>query len=60
MAAHREQRPKPRQDLIDRVRREIAQGVYETPEKLEIAVRRMVTEAATRARIRGPRPRRQP
>jgi len=30
-----------RQDLVDRVRREIAAGTYETEDKLEIALARM-------------------
>jgi hypothetical protein len=30
-----------RRDLVARVRREIAEGVYETPEKWEIALDRM-------------------
>jgi anti-sigma28 factor (negative regulator of flagellin synthesis) len=33
-----------RSDLVTRVRQELAAGTYETPEKLEIAVRRAVRE----------------
>jgi hypothetical protein len=31
-----------RTDLIERVRREIAEGTYDTPEKLEIALERLL------------------
>ena len=31
-----------RQELVERVRREIAEGTYETPEKLEIALERLL------------------
>lgn len=41
-----EQKPAPersiRTDLVDRVRREIAAGVYETPEKWDIALDRLL------------------
>jgi hypothetical protein len=30
-----------RWDLVERIRREIAAGVYETPEKMEIALKRL-------------------
>jgi hypothetical protein len=35
-----------RADLVARVRREIARGIYETPEKLEIAIERMLARMA--------------
>jgi hypothetical protein len=35
-----------RADLVARVRREIQQGSYETPEKLEIAFRRLLEDMA--------------
>ena len=38
--------PDVRQDLIDRVRAEIAAGTYETPEKLEIAIDKLIEEWA--------------
>ena len=31
-----------RQDLVDRIRREIAAGTYETPEKLQAALERLL------------------
>jgi hypothetical protein len=31
-----------RADLVARIRREIAEGIYETPEKLEIALERLL------------------
>lgn len=31
-----------RRDLVDRVRREIADGTYETPDKLELATDKMI------------------
>lgn len=34
--------PSPRQDLIARVRREIELGIYDTPEKFEIALNRLL------------------
>ncbi len=34
--------PSVRYDLVARVRREIAAGTYDTPEKLEIALSRMI------------------
>ncbi len=34
--------PPPRLDLIERVRREIAEGVYDTPEKWEKALDRLL------------------
>jgi len=33
-----------RRDLVARVRREIQQGAYDTPEKLEVALRRLFQE----------------
>jgi hypothetical protein len=33
-----------RQELVDRVRREIAAGTYDTPEKLEVALERMLDQ----------------
>jgi negative regulator of flagellin synthesis FlgM len=33
-----------RSELVDRVRNEIAQGAYETPEKLDIALDRLLDE----------------
>lgn len=42
LAARRRQEAAPiRWDLVERVRAEIAAGVYETEEKLEIAIERM-------------------
>lgn len=38
-----------RADLVTRVRSEIASGTYETPEKIDLAVRRVVREIDTRA-----------
>lgn len=35
----------PRYDLIDSIRRQIANGTYETDKKLEVAVRRMFQES---------------
>ena len=34
--------PEIRQELVDRVRREIAEGTYETPEKWDEALRRLL------------------
>lgn len=36
--------PEMRQDLIDRVREQINNGTYETPEKLEAAIQKLVEE----------------
>ena len=36
--------PDVRQDLIDRVRAEIAAGTYETPEKIDQAIEKLVEE----------------
>ena len=36
--------PAVREDLVERVRRQIQAGTYETPEKLEIAIERMLEE----------------
>ncbi len=36
--------PEVRQDLVERVKAEIAAGNYETPEKLQIAAERMLEE----------------
>lgn len=36
--------PEIRQERVDEVRRQIAAGVYETPEKLEIALDRLMDE----------------
>jgi negative regulator of flagellin synthesis FlgM len=36
--------PDVRQDLVERVKAEIADGTYETPEKIQIAVERMLEE----------------
>jgi negative regulator of flagellin synthesis FlgM len=33
-----------RQDLVDRIRAEIASGTYETPDKLDVAVDRLLDE----------------
>ena len=33
-----------RQDLVDRIRSEIASGTYETPEKLDVALNRLLDE----------------
>ena len=38
------QLPAVRKDLVERIRREIADGVYETPEKLAIAIERLIQE----------------
>ena len=40
-AAVAEETPEIRADLVARVRREIAAGTYDTPEKLEAALRRL-------------------
>jgi negative regulator of flagellin synthesis FlgM len=34
--------PDIRQDLVERIRREIAAGTYETPEKWELALERLI------------------
>jgi hypothetical protein len=45
MIMPREHVPEPiRHDLVARVRREIRQGCYETPEKLAIALERLAAE----------------
>lgn len=36
--------PDVRQDLVDRVRAAIAEGTYETPQKLELAISRLLEE----------------
>jgi len=36
--------PDVRQDLVDRVRREIAEGTYETPERVEKAIQGMMRD----------------
>ena len=36
--------PAVRKDLVERIRREIADGVYETPEKLALAIERLIQE----------------
>lgn len=36
--------PEIRQDRVDQIRNEIAKGVYETPEKLQIALERLLDE----------------
>ncbi len=36
--------PDVRQDLVERVKSEIADGTYETPEKIQIAAERMLEE----------------
>ncbi len=36
--------PEVRQDLVEQIKREIADGTYETPEKIQIAVERMLEE----------------
>lgn len=41
--------PAVRQDLVDRVKAEIAAGVYETPEKLQIAAERLIEEISDTA-----------
>ena len=38
------QLPAVRKDLVERIRREIADGVYETPEKLALAIERLIQE----------------
>jgi negative regulator of flagellin synthesis FlgM len=38
----RTQDPEIRRELIERIRREIAAGTYETPEKWEIALQRLL------------------
>jgi hypothetical protein len=38
---HRKEESPIRWDLVERVRREIAAGIYETPEKLDIALSRL-------------------
>ena len=38
--------PEVRQDLVDRVRGEIAQGTYETPDKIDAAVEGLADELA--------------
>jgi hypothetical protein len=37
-------REEPRWDLIQRIRREIASGLYETPEKWDVAVERLADQ----------------
>ena len=36
--------PAVRKDLVEKIRREIADGVYETPEKLALAIERLIQE----------------
>jgi negative regulator of flagellin synthesis FlgM len=36
--------PEIRQDRVNQIRNEIAKGVYETPEKLQIALERLLDE----------------
>lgn len=36
------EQPKVRTELVERVRREIAEGSYDTPEKMEIALERLL------------------
>ena len=38
------QMPEIRQELVDRIRAQIASGSYETPEKLDLAVERLLDE----------------
>lgn len=38
--------PEIREDVVDRVRQEIAQGTYETPEKLDAAAEEMLSDLA--------------
>ncbi len=38
--------PDVRQDVVDRVRAEIAGGTYETPDKIDVAVSRLLDEIA--------------
>ena len=38
------QLPDVREDLVNRVKTEIAAGIYETPERLEAAVQRLMAE----------------
>ena len=38
--------PKVRRELVNRIKAEIAAGTYETPEKLDIAIARMLRELA--------------
>lgn len=42
--ARLKQEPPVRQDLIDRVRAEIEAGAYDTPERLDVAVDRILRE----------------
>jgi hypothetical protein len=39
---NQEGQPKVRTELVERVRREIAEGTYDTPEKLEIGLERLL------------------
>ena len=40
--------PEVRRDLVERVRAEIEAGAYETPEKIEIAIDRMLDDLTGR------------
>ena len=44
LAAKVQQIPEVRTELVERVKAEIAAGTYETPERLEIAVNRLMEE----------------
>ena len=50
--------PAVRQDVVDRVKAQIAAGTYDTPEKLDFALERLVGRAVQPERRNGlPRPR---
>ena len=44
LAARIQEVPEVRSELVERVKAEIAAGTYETPERLEIAVQRLMEE----------------